>query len=98
MSKGTVAGAIKEATGKIEVIGSKVRSAIGHATGDEEREARGKIDDVHGNVDKVTGNIQKKLRQSKRYYWICGERLAAVYRLSPCFLRRYAHDECCRSF
>jgi len=54
MNKDTVAGKMKE-------IGGKVRSAVGHAAGDTEGEARGKIDQVAGNVQKNIGKIKDNI-------------------------------------
>ncbi len=57
MSKDTIAGAVKE-------VGGKVRSTVGHATGDKEGEARGKVDEAAGNIQKNYGKVKDKIKEA----------------------------------
>ncbi len=57
MGKDTIAGEVKE-------IGGKVRSAVGHATGDKEGEVRGKIDQATGNVQKNYGKVKDAIKDA----------------------------------
>jgi uncharacterized protein YjbJ (UPF0337 family) len=47
--------------GKVQEIGGKVRSAVGHATGDKEAEARGKADEAKGNIRKNFGEAKSAI-------------------------------------
>ena len=55
MDKDTIIGTAKE-------IGGKVRSAVGHATGDKEGETRGALDEARGNLQKNYGKAKDTIK------------------------------------
>ncbi len=57
MEKDTIIGAAKEIKGK-------VRNAVGHATGNEKEEVRGKMDEVEGKLQKNYGKIKEVIKDS----------------------------------
>ena len=57
MDKDTIAGSVKE-------MGGKVRSAVGHVTGNKESEARGNMDAAEGKMQKNYGKVKEIIKDA----------------------------------
>jgi len=57
MNKDTIAGKAKE-------VGGKIRSAVGHATGDKEGEIRGIVDTAKGKMQKNYGEAKDSIKSA----------------------------------